>query len=823
MSAFVPSSKPFSFLPNLLRDIGFSLRQLRRARGFAAVVVGSLALGIGSSVAVFSVVRAVLLDPFPYKDANRMVHVELRQKNSDRYGYLVVNSSQFHDLQTLPAIDDVFLMDDRMQALTTGDAIPISVSAGYYSSNLFTYMGVPPLLGREFTPADAPNGNANPVAVLSYRFWKSQFAGRLDVLGQRISLDHVTYTVIGVAAPRFTWGDSDIYLPGNFKADPHYYMSAFVRLKPGVSYAAATAQLQPLLDSYAKQDPGNYPQNRKIVIQSLTEEAMHGFTTPLLVLFAAVLLLLLIGCANVSILMLARGAARQHEFAVRSSIGASRGRIARQLLTESVMLSLLGSAFGVLLAYGGVAWLAGHMPEYSFPHEAFIHVNTTVLLFAVAIALLTGILFGLSPALQLSRPDVGSLMQGASSRLAGTLRGRLTHRLLIAGQVVLTMLLLAGAGAAMRAFVSLTHTSLGFDPNRIFFMAISSPPGGNRSWQYLSAQQELIRQTAQSAPGVAGAAISTTWRPPFGGFRATIQLSSNPSLTDAQAALSLVSSNVFSTLQIPLLKGRFFTQSEEAAAAHVALVNRTFVRQYIPGGDPIGKSVRSAALKIGNPVLISTANPDGWLQIIGVVDDARNDGLDKPALPAVFIPSTFVVAPSAFLFLRSTGDPETAMHAVGASLHRLNPELVVMDQHPLSWLLDTQAWGREKFLASLFALFAVLALTLSAAGIYSVVSYTVSQRTREFGVRMALGARRAGIIHLVLQSSLVTVAVGAGIGLALSLLLSKVLATSAHATVRDPVMLLAACAVLLAVTALACLYPAWRAASIDPMQAIRTD
>jgi len=823
MDAFFRQSRSFSFLPALLRDIGYSLRQLRRARGFAAVVVGSLALGIGASVAVFSVVRAVLLDPFPYKNADRMVHVELRQKNSDRYGYLVVNSTQFRDVQSLPAVDDVFLMDERMQALTAGDAVPVSVTAGYYSANLFTYMGVPPLLGREFTPADAPGGNASPIAVLSYRFWKSQYGGRLDIVGQRVSLDHVAYTVIGVAAPRFTWGDSDVYIPGNFTADPHYYMNAFVRLKPGVSYAAATAQLQPLLDRYAKQDPANYPQNRKIVIQSLTEEAMHGFTTPLLVLFAAVLLLLLIGCANVSILILARGAARQHEFAVRSSIGASRGRIARQLLTESVMLSLLGSAVGVLLAYGGVAWLAGHMPEYSFPHEAYIHVNQTVLLFAVAIALLTGILFGLSPALQLSRPDVGTLMQGASSRLAGTLRGHLTHRLLIAGQVVLTMLLLAGAGAAMRAFVGLVHTSLGFDPNRIFFMGVSSPKGANRSWQYVSAQQELLRQTAENAPGVAGAALSTTWQPPFGGYRGIVQVSSKPGLTDAQASLSLVSYNIFSTLQIPLLEGRFFTRSEEAAGAHVALVNRAFVRQYLSGGDPLGQSVRSSALKIGNPVLVSADSPDAWLQIIGVVDDARNDGLDKPVLPAVYLPSTFILAPNSFLLLRATGDPETAMRAVGASLHRLNPELFILQQHPLNWLLDTEGWGREKFLASLFALFAVLALALSAAGIYSVVSYTVSQRTREFGVRMALGAPRAGVIRLVLQSSLVTVAAGAGIGLVLSLALSKVLAAAEHASVRDPVLLLAACAVLFAVTALACLYPAWRAASIDPMQAIRTE
>lgn len=824
MNSTVSAPSLRSFFTTLRQDLAFALRQLRKSPGFAAVVIGSLALGIGASVAVFSVVRAVLLDPFPYKDANRMVHVELHEKNSDRYGYLIVNSTQFHDLQRLPLVDDVFLMDNRPQALT-GDALPVSVNAGYYSANLFTYMGVPSLLGREFTPADAPAGNASPVVVLSYLFWKKQYGGRLDILGRQIQLDHVPYTVIGVASPRFTWGDSDVYIPGNFNADPHYYMEAFLKLKPGASYAALAAELQPLLDRYAQQDPTRYPQNRKVVIQALGEEAMHGFKGPLLVLFAAVLLLLLIGCANVSILMLARGAARQQEFAVRASIGASRWRIARQLLTESVLLSLLGSAAGVLLAWKGVDWLAGHMPEYSFPHEAAaaIHVNATVLLFAIGVALLTGILFGMSPAWQLSRPDPGAMIQAGSARLAGTVRGRHTHRLLIAAQVMLTMLLLAGAGAALRAFVRLVHTPLGFDPDRVFFMAVSRPEGGNRSWQYLAAQAELCRQTAAAAPAVLSASISSTWTPPFGGFRGAVLVSTNPHLTDAQAILALVSENIFSTLRVPLLQGRFFAPNEVASAAHVALVNRAFVQQYLPGRDPLGAAVRSPALKLDNPSLVSAANPDGWLQIVGVVDDSRNDGLDRPVLPAVYLPSSFVIPPNTFLLVRAQGDPEAAMRAVGNALHHLNGELFISSQHQLSWLLDTIAWGREKFLASLFGLFAVLALTLSAAGIYSVVSYTVSQRTREFGVRMALGSPRADVVRLVLQSSLLTVAAGAAVGLLLSLFLGKLLATSSHATVHDPTMLLVACGVLFAVTALACLYPAWRAASIDPMQAIRTE
>jgi predicted permease len=816
------NSNVASFFRILLQDVGFGLRQLRKSPGFAAVVIGSLALGIGASVAVFSVVRAVLLDPYPYKDADRMVHVELRQKNSERNQLLYVTSAQFHDLQKLASVDDVFLMDDRTQALT-GDALPVSVSAGYYSSNLFTYMGVPPLLGREFTPSDAPGGNASPVAVLSYLFWKKQYGGRLDIVGRTIELDHTPYTVIGVASPRFTWGDSDVYMPGNFKADPHYYMNAFLKLKPGVSFAQAAAELQPLVDNYAKQDPTNFAQNAKVTIKTLNEEVMRGFEAPLLMLFAAVLLLLLIGCANVSILMLARGTARQHEFAVRSSIGASRSRIVRQLLTESCMLSLLGAGVGVAAAYKGVSLLAANLPQDSFPREAAIHVNATVLLFAVAIALLTGIIFGSSPAWQLSRPEVGALMQGSSAKLAGTVRGRRTHSLLIAGQVALTMLLLASAGAALRAFAALYHAPLGFDPDHVFYMAASLPKGGSHTWESLNAAQQSYREAAEAAPGVASASVSTTWTPAFRGYSAKIAVSSNPNLTDAQAVLCLVSHNIFSTLRMQLLQGRLFTREEDAGAAHVALVNRAFVKQYIPDGDPLGKSVRSPGLKLDNPHLVSTKDPDGWLEIVGVVNDARNDGLDHPVQPAVFLPASFIVAPNVFLLVRAKGDPAAAIRAVGTNLHRLNPELVVMQEHELSWLLETQAWGRERFLASLFALFAALALALSAAGIYSVVSYTVSQRTREFGVRMALGARRMGLVRLVLQSSLLTVSAGAVAGLGLSLALGKVLATSAHATVRDPVMLLWVSGVLLGITALACLFPAWRAASIDPIKAIRTE
>ncbi len=812
-----------TFFAVVFQDLAFGLRQLRKSPAFAAVVIGSLALGIGASVAVFSVVRAVLLDPYPYRDADRMVHVELTEKANDRHQLLNVTATEYQDLLRLPSVDDVFLMDDHTGALT-GDTLPVTVSTGFYTPNLFTYMGVPPLLGRQFTSADAPGGNPSPVTVLSYLFWKKQYGGRLDILGRTIEIDHTPYTVIGVASPRFTWGASDVYIPGAFKADPHHYMSAFLKLKPGASFPAVAAQLQPLVDNFSRLDPKGYPQGAKVAIKTLNQEVMNGFEAPLLVLFAAVLLLLLIGCANVSILMLARGTARQHEFAVRASIGANRSRIVRQLLTESLMLAFLGAGLGVLLACKGVDLIAAHLPQYSFPNEAVVQVNGAVLLFAITIAILTAVIFGGSPAWQLSRPDVGALMQGSSAKLAGTVRGRKAHRLLIAGQVALTMLLLAGAGAATRAFLSLYHAPMGFAPNQLFYMDVSLPKAAPLQWDSLSSQLEALRQAAESTPGVQSASLSTTgWRPPFSSYRAPVNVSSNPNLTDAKADLALVSFNTFSTLRTPLLAGRFLTRDEDLHAAHVAVVNRTFVHQYFSDGDALGKSVRSSGLKFDNPNLTFTPDADGWFQIIGVVDDVRNDGLDKPTQPAVYLPGSVILGRGTTLLVRATGDPASAMRAVGESLHRANPDAYIIDRHEFSWLLENQGWGRERFLASLFGLFALLALALSAAGIYSVVSYTVSQRTREFGVRMALGAQRGNVIRLVLQSSLVTVTAGAVVGLTLSLALGKLLATSAHATVDDPAMLFAVSGVLLLITALACLYPAWRAASIDPIQAIRTD
>src|SRR6266481_4031943 len=756
----------------LLQDLRYAFRQIRKSPGFAFTALLSLTLGIGATTAIFSVVYGVLLDPYPYRNPERMVHVEMRDK-SDRGDLLFVNGTEYQELLQASSIDDVFLMIQR-QATLTGRQFPISVRVGQYSSNLFTYMGVPPAVGRGFTPSDAPGGKVSPVAVLSYVLWQQQFGGNRNLVGQTIELDHALYSVIGVAAPRFTWGDSDVYVPATPTADPHDYWMSFIKLKPGVKHGAAAAELQVLLDRFTKDDPRDFRRDRKVAIVTLNEEVLGRFSGTLVLLFVAVIALLVIGCANVSILLLARGIARQHELAVRASIGASRTRLIRQLLTESVLLALVGATLGVLLAYRGVGILSAMLPLYSFPHEAAIRVNGTVLAFSAILSVITGILFGISPAWQLSRPPISELIQANSTKHTGTARNRNTHRLLIAGQVSLTLLLMAGAGAATKAFIALTHTSLGFDPDHVFAMTTVLPKGTNTTWQARLNDNELIRRTISDVPGVTAAAVSTTWFPPFGGFDAKVEVRSKPTLTGAEAVLALVSPKEFETLRIPLVAGRIFDDAEVNRAAHLALVNQAFVKQFLPEGNPIGQSVRSPMLKVEQPELLLAQAPDDWLEIIGVVGDARDDGLERPVKPAVFLPYSFILPPDVGLFVRASGSPEAALQSVKRRLRELNPELAVSGDHTLAWWLETRGWGQGRFIATLFSLFAFLALALAAAGLYSVVSFSVTQRTQEVGIRMALGAPRVSILRLVISSTALMLAAGIGVGLALSLALDHI-------------------------------------------------
>jgi len=818
-------------MESIRQDVRFSVRQLLKNKTFALTAILSLALGIGATTAVFSVVYGILMDPYPYKDAQRMVHVQLLDKEGRTMTLVMNNGPELDELKQAKCVDDVFMQDSSTLTLT-GDQIPVSVEFGEYTPNLFEYMGVPPLLGRQFTPADVTDGKPSPVAVLSYLFWKKQFNASRDVIGKSIEIDHKLYTVIGVASPRFTWGDSDVYVPFVPNADPKMYRNSFIKLKPGYTLEQARAELEPLILQWRDRDPNGYPKVAHIKVVTLNEQVLGQFSGTLLLLFGAVTLLLLIGCANVSILMLARGAARMHELALRSSMGASRGRIMRQMLTESVLLSLIGAAIGIGLAFGAVKWIATALPYYSFPHEAAIRVSVPVLVFSVAVAVLTGILFGISPALQLSRPNLSELIQSGSLRHSGGGADRRTHRLLIAGQVALTLVLLSVAGAATRAFMNSYRIPLGFDVDKVTSLNLSFPKKSYPEWAARANKYDAIRQTVASAPGVENAAVVTTWTPPMQAFTEKIEIEGKQELTGIQSQIVLASPEIFDTLGIPLVQGRNFTTPEMMRAAHVALVNHAFVKKYFNGANPIGGHLKTAALKFERPDFTFAEGNDQWFEIIGVVADARNNAgfrngddnnKERPVEPAFFIPHTVVMTPYVNLLVRTKGDQATGIRSAQERLRAYDPELATTQVHPLTWFMETMIWGQQRFIAALFAVFSLLGLALAATGLYSVVSFSVGQRNQEIGIRMALGAQRMNIAELVLTSVAGTVGIGILLGLAISIALNRVVAHWVQSSSRDPLTLIAVAAILVVIALFACIWPARRAANLDPMKALRTE
>jgi predicted permease len=729
-------------------------------------------------------------------------------------------------LQQLPIIDSVLAMDYRAMILT-GHDLPENVNVIDLIGNGFSDLGVPPLIGRGLLPSDAVDGqDPQPVAVLSYKFWRKQFFANPDVVGQTLQLDHKNYQVVGVAAPRFAWYNPDVYLPLKITNDPGAGYIVDIRLKPGVTYEATNAALQPLLEQFARDMPKHFPEHFKIKVEGLNEWVVKGISTTLYLLFGAVMLLLAIGCGNVSILLLARGTARQHELAVRASVGAASSRIVRQLLTESLLLAAVGAALGVATSYGILAGIRLVLPEYAFAPEVVIRINLPVLFFSVAVAMATGILFGLWPALQLSRTQVGQIMQSSARRVAGSVHSRRTHNVLIAGQIALTLLLLAGAGSAMEGFSRLIHTPLGYDPHNVMAVGIPIRDNAYTTRESRAAYFEQLRAKMAETPGVTMVAISSNATPPQSGWNVPFEILGKPADEQRLGQLGVVSPQYFATLHIPLLQGRIWSETENRNAAHVAVINRTLAQRYFPNGDAIGHSVKLPTIENLPPrVLTEPTLTESWLVIIGIVDDARNDGLRNPVKPAIFLPCTVSVFQFMQILVRSEVPPLTLVHAVRQQLAAVNPDQQTfgVTEDLDEWISEDMDWQQEHIAAWIFAIFAWLALALAAVGLYSVVSYTVAQRMNEFGIRTALGAQRQDLLRIVFASALGSVGGGILTGVGLSFALSRVLAKWVQGNSRDPIILLAGTLLLGLVTAIACAIPARRASTIDPMTALRWD
>jgi predicted permease len=823
------------FFDELSGDIRYGLRALGRNPGFAAVAVFSLALGIGATTAMFSLIYAVLLHPFPYAGADRIVNpVLIDRQHPDEFSWFSVSKAQLDELRLAAPVDSALGFDNSHMEIT-GGALPEDIWGVYLTENAGTFFGVRPLLGRNIEPSDAENGG-HSVVVLNYRFWKRHFGGDPHVIGRTLEIDHAPYSIVGVMPRNFAFNDTtsvgDVYLPGSLMRGvsniPSLAYLPWIKLRPHVTLAAANAALEHMVRRFTKEHPERFPDRLHLALQPIIVPFQRETGRTLTFLLAGVVLLLIIGCANCSILLLARGRMRQHELAIRSAIGASRWRIVRQLLVEAVVISCTGAALGVAASY----WLAKlplSLSPDSFPAESVIRISAPILAFSVALALLCGILFGLVPALRLSRHDSARMLPGRG--IAAT-PAKHHWNVLIAAQIALTLLLMATAGTAIRSFLQLTQMPLGYDPANVMKIGIQLRVQDAGKWRAIQSREgrtayiEQIRGKIASVRGVSTVAVGADATPPYAGADSFFNIDGSRDREQPQARVILVDQRYFAALSIPLLQGRIWNADENISGDFIAVVNHAFATRYLSSSNALGRQLRIPGLTPLNRYQVASAQSTAWRQIVGVVGDARNDGLDRPVTPAIYLPYTAIMLPYGQLFVRTQGDPLTYLYSIRSAIASVAPDQQISTSgfngtFTLNEAIQRDAqYSRQRLFSILFGVFSAMALALALVGIFSVVAYTVAQRTTEFGVRLALGAPRAHVLWVAARIALVSAAAGVVIGLAFDSFLGAVLAhwmQSAFAAGS-----LFAAAALLALSAiLACLLPARHAIAVPPAEALR--
>jgi len=809
----------------LFNDVRYGLRMLARSPGFAAVAALTLALGIGANTAIFSVVNAVLLKPQPYKDPDRLVVVW--EQNPERGWYRnIVSAANFLDWRKQ---NDVFTemaaINPEKDFNLTRTGQPEEVSGELVTTSLFSLLGVRPYLGRDFLPEEDKPGGPR-VVILSYGLWERRYGRDPDLVGKQISLNKESYTVVGIMPAGFyfppfwrQWATGELWVPGLDLSQPlrtyHSYL-AIARLKPGVTLERAQGEMDTIARRIVQQAPD--AKGWGVGLVSLREQAVGDTRRPLWVLFGAVGFVLLIACANVANLMLARSAAREREVAIRTALGANRGRLIRQFLTESLLLALLGGALGLLLAPWVIGVLASISGEWTLDwwggaSLADVRVNGAVLAFTMIVTLATGIIAGLAPALGSSAPDLNrSLKEGSRGAGEGVERHRL-RSVLVVSEFALALILLAGAGLMIRTLILLGRVDLGFNPHNVLTMTV--PLLGPR-YQEQGAQAEFftaLLERVKTLPGVQWASISRglpvqDWN----GWGFVTEDNPSPPVNETpDGNYQVVGPNYFRAMGIPLREGRFFTAQDTEQSVRVVIVNEELARTQWPGKDPVGRRLR--VYMSGKP----------WLTVIGVVGNVRTEWPMRRFRQEFYLPYTqypWDLAPR-HLIVRTAVNPTSVAAAIQREVAALDKDQPVSDVRTLEEVV-AEAVGPQRFAMMLLGAFAALALVLASVGIYGVMTYSVSQRTHEIGIRMALGAHRGNVLGMVVGEALVLALIGAVLGLAgawgLTRLLSSLL-YNVHPT--DPLTFALVPLVLLGVSAFASYIPARRATRVDPIVALR--
>ena len=812
-----------NYIEHFFHDLRYGFRQLLRSPGFTIVAILTLALGIGANTAIFSFIDAVLLKPLPWDHPEQVVRVLERAPRGNPNGISTMN---FLDWKNQNTVFSALAAQTGGSMALTGVEVPVQLHGLRVSADFFQIFTTRPILGRTFAPDEDQPGK-DKVAILSYRIWRSQFGSDRSIIGRTISLDDKPYIVIGVLPPgsSFDRGYSDLWTPLAFEAKDmtrdFHWMGAFGRLKPGVTVEQARDGMKPIVDRIAHDFPHSNKNWGIAIDQFQAINVDTDLRRALLVLLAAVGAVLLIGCANLANLLLARGSQREREIAVRSAIGAARPRLVRQFFTESALLAFLGGAAGVLLGFGLMVGIKAALPPFALPDEANVHLDARVLLFSVGIICVTVILFGLAPAIHGTRVDLANaLKDGTRGAGAGRSRRRLQNALIVA-EVAMAFVLLSGAGLLLRSFHRLQQVNLGFDPTNVLTMDVIMPAEQYKDASAIVNYLGRVIESVRAVPGVRN--VATASGIPLQGWGMGTRLRLEGETVDQRyshgIAVNIVSPSYFSTMGVHLLKGRTLAETDTEGGVPAAVINESAAKEFFKDQDALGKHIYIEQFVPGQ----HARGPEVPWQIVGVITNEKNDGLRDTTGSGIYFSYKQSPEPGTSLVVRAAIDPDHLIKEIQRAVANVNSNqaldnIKTMDQ------IKSETLGGDALEALLVGSFAAIALVLAAIGIYGVLSYSVSQRTHEMGIRAALGASTWEQLKLVLGGGLILACIGLVIGIGGAFGITRLLGSLLfEVSPYDPFTLGAVTVVLAAVAIIACYIPARRATKVDPMIALRCE